>query len=184
MKKNLLIVATLILVSAVVVKANVVLPDVIAEAMVLQRNQPVPIWGQADPGEVVVVKFAGQSKKVTAGADGKWLVKLDSLKANATPATMTISGKNTIELKNILVGEVWLLAGQSNMQRLLSETANGEAAIAAADQTPALSDTSRAKPAQSASSRPLATVAVSRWWIKETNGIGTSPSFAASKISP
>src|SRR5882762_2138477 len=133
MKKNLLIVATLVLVSAVVVKANVVLPDVIAEAMVLQRNQPVPIWGQADAGEVVTVKFAGQSKKVTAGADGKWLVKLDSLKANATPATMTISGRNSIELKNILVGEVWLLSGQSNMQRLLSETANGEGAIAAAD---------------------------------------------------
>ena len=114
-------------------KANVVLPDVIGDTMVLQRNQPVPIWGQADPGEVVTIKFAGQSKKVTAGADGKWLVKLNSLHANATPATMTISGKNTIELKNILVGEVWLLSGQSNIQRLLSETANGEAAIAAAD---------------------------------------------------
>src|SRR5882762_10183126 len=133
MKKNLLIVATLVLVSAVVVKANVVLPDVISDAMVLQRNHPVPIWGQADPGEIVTVKFAGQSKKVSAGADGKWLVKLDSLHANATPATMTISGKNTIELKDILVGEVWLVSGQSNMQRLLSETANGEAAIAAAD---------------------------------------------------
>jgi len=133
MKKNLLIAVTLVLFSAVVGKANVVLPDVIADAMVLQRNQSVPIWGQADPGEVVAVKFAGQSKKVTTGADGRWLVKLDSLKANATPATMTISGKNTIELKNILVGEVWLLSGQSNMQRLLSETANGEAAIAAAD---------------------------------------------------
>ena len=133
MKKNLLIAATLVLASAVVVKANVVLPDVIADSMVLQRNQSVPIWGQADPGEAVMVRFAGQSKKVTAGADGRWLVKLDSLKANAIPATMTISGSNTIELKNILVGEVWLMAGQSNMQRLLSETANGEAAIAGAD---------------------------------------------------
>ena len=114
-------------------KANVVLPDVIGDTMVLQRNQPAPIWGQADPGEVITVKFAGQSKKVTAGADGRWLVKLDSLHANTTPATMTISGRNTIELKNILVGEVWLLSGQSNMQRLLSETANGEGAIAAAD---------------------------------------------------
>src|SRR5437879_6706523 len=114
-------------------KANVVLPDVIGDTMVLQRNQPAPIWGQADPGEVITVKFAGQSKKVTAGADGRWLVKLDSLHANTTPATMTISGRNTIELKNILVGEVWLLSGKSNMQRLLSETANGEGAIAAAD---------------------------------------------------
>jgi sialate O-acetylesterase len=81
----------------------------------------------------VTVRFAGQSKQTTASADGKWLVKLDPVAANANPATMIISGKNTIELTNILVGEVWLVAGQSNMQRLLSETANGEAAIAAAD---------------------------------------------------
>ena len=80
MKKNLLIAATLVLLSAVVVKAKVVLPDVIADSMVLQRNQSVPIWGQANPGEAVMVRFAGQSKKVTAGADGRWLVKLDSLK--------------------------------------------------------------------------------------------------------
>src|SRR5256885_1618418 len=133
MKTNLLIVAILVLASAVGVKANVILPDVIADSMVLQQNQSVPIWGQADPGEAVMVRFAGQSKKVTAGADGRWLVKLDPLKANAIPATMTISGRNTIELKNILVGEVWLLAGQSNMQRLLSETANGDAATAAAN---------------------------------------------------
>ena len=133
MKKNLLIAAILVLLSAVVIKANVVLPDVISDGMVLQCNRPVPIWGQADPGEVVTVKFAGQSKKVIAGADGKWLVRLDSLKANATPATMVISGKNTIELKDVLVGEVWLMSGQSNMQRLLSETADGAAAIAAAN---------------------------------------------------
>src|SRR6185295_255916 len=57
----------------------------------------------------------------------------NSLHANATPSMLTIQGKNKIELKNILVGEVWLVAGQSNMQRLLSETANGEAAMAAAD---------------------------------------------------
>jgi sialate O-acetylesterase len=115
------------------VRANVSLPDVISDRMVLQQKQRVPIWGTADPGEAVTVRFAGQSKKTTASADGKWLLKLDPLSANATPATMTISGKNTIEVTNILVGEVWLVAGQSNMQRLLSETANGDAAIAAAD---------------------------------------------------
>ncbi len=113
--------------------ANISLPDVVSGGMVLQQRQRVPIWGQADPGEVVTVRFAGQSKKVTAAVDGKWLVRLDPMDANATPATMIISGKNTIELKNILVGEVWLVAGQSNMERILSDTANGEAAIAAAD---------------------------------------------------
>jgi sialate O-acetylesterase len=118
---------------AACVRANVSLPDVISDGMVLQQNQKIPIWGTADPGEAVTVRFAAQSKSTTASSDGEWLIKLDPLKANATPATITISGRNTIELKNVLVGEVWLVAGQSNMQRLLSETANGDTAIAAAD---------------------------------------------------
>src|SRR5713226_706011 len=125
------IIAALIL--PVAARANISLPDVISGGMVLQQRQRVPIWGKADPGEVVTVRFDGQSKKVTAAADGKWFVRLDPMGANATPSTMFIAGKNTIELKDILVGEVWLVAGQSNMQRLLSETANGEAAIAAAN---------------------------------------------------
>jgi sialate O-acetylesterase len=130
--KRLCTVFVLLLI-ATAARANVSLPDVISEGMVLQQKQNVPIWGNADPGETVTVNFAGQSKSATASADGKWIVKLDPMRANATAATMTITGKNTIELKNILVGEVWLVAGQSNMQRLLSETADGEAAIAAAD---------------------------------------------------
>src|SRR6266542_3349038 len=125
------IIAALIL--PVGVRANISLPDVISDGMVLQQRQRVPIWGKADAGEVVTVRFAGQSKKTTAAMDGTWRVRLDPMRANTTPSTMSISGKNTIELKNILVGEVWLVAGQSNMQRLLSETANGDAAIAAAN---------------------------------------------------
>ena len=128
-----LITLAILLLTATGVRANVALPDLISAGMVLQQKQHVPIWGTADPGEPVTVRFAGQSKKTTASPDGKWLVKLDPMSASATPATMTILGKNTIELANILVGEVWLVAGQSNMQRLLSETANGDAAIAAAD---------------------------------------------------
>ncbi|HXD29712.1 MAG TPA: sialate O-acetylesterase [Pyrinomonadaceae bacterium] len=131
---KLLIATILVLFASALVQANVVLPDVISTAMVLQRDRPVPIWGRAEPGEVVTVRFAGQLKKTVAGSDGKWLLRLDSLRANATPAAMTISGKNTIELKDILVGEVWLVSGQSNMQRLLRETTNGEAATAAANQ--------------------------------------------------
>jgi sialate O-acetylesterase len=122
-----------VLACAAIAHANVSLPDVISDGMVLQQNQKVPIWGKADPGESVTVRFAAQSKTTTADGDGEWLIKLDPMRANATPATLTISGRNTIEVKNILVGEVWLVSGQSNMQRLLSETADGEAAIAAAD---------------------------------------------------
>jgi sialate O-acetylesterase len=121
------------LICIVPARANVTLADVISDGMVLQQNQRVPIWGKADAGETVTVKFAGQSRTATASANGQWLIKLDPIRANATPAAMIISGRNTIELRNILVGEVWLVAGQSNMQRLLSETANGEAAIASAN---------------------------------------------------
>ena len=101
--------------------------------MVLQREQRVRIWGKADPGESVTVSFDKQSKSTVADNDGKWSVRLNPLRAKATPSTLTIQGKNKIEFTDILVGEVWLVAGQSNMQRLLSETANGEAAIAAAN---------------------------------------------------
>jgi len=116
-----------------VVRADVKLPDVLSSGMVLQRERVVPIWGTADAGEVVTVRFGGQTKKATADQQGKWLIKLDPLKANAKPSTLIIEANNKIELTDILVGEVWLVAGQSNMQRLLSETANGDAAIAAAN---------------------------------------------------
>jgi sialate O-acetylesterase len=133
MKTRLLFATTLLLFSAATGQANIVLPDVIGEAMVIQRDRPILIWGRADPGEAVYVSFAGRSQQTIAGGDGKWAVRLHALPASASPATMRISGKNTIELKNILIGEVWLVTGQSNMQRLLSETANGEAAIASAN---------------------------------------------------
>jgi len=115
------------------VYANVTLPDVISSSMVFQRDQRIPIWGKADPGESVTVTFNRQSKTAVADKDGKWSVRLNSLHANATPSTLTVQGENKIELTDILVGEVWLVAGQSNMQRLLSETADGDAAIAAAN---------------------------------------------------
>jgi len=72
--------------TASTVRANVSLPDVISESMVLQQKQKVPIWGKADPGESITVRFAGQTKKTIASADGNWIVKLDPLVANATPA--------------------------------------------------------------------------------------------------
>src|SRR5215813_5867156 len=133
MFQKLLTVSLFLIVSAVAASANVSLPDVISDSMVLQRDRPVPIWGTADPGEQVSITFGGQTKATVASADGRWLVRFNAMRANPTPALMTILGHNRIELKDILVGEVWLVAGQSNMQLLLSETANGEAAIDAAN---------------------------------------------------
>ena len=95
---------------------QVKLPKVIANNMVLQRNQPVYIWGWAKPNEAVSVSFKGQQKSTTANAEGYWKVMLSSLLASNEPAEMVIKASNTIILKNILVGEVWLVSGQSNME--------------------------------------------------------------------
>src|SRR5690349_18604628 len=97
-----LFVLVIVLLLASVARANVTLPDVISSGMVLQRDQAVPIWGKADPGEAVTVRFNGQVKATTAGADGRWLIRLQRLKATATPAVLIVEGKNKIELQDIL----------------------------------------------------------------------------------
>jgi len=91
-----------------------------SDHMVLQSGMPVPIWGSADPGEKVTVTFLKQKKSVIAGTDGKWMVRLSKLKAGG-PFEMTISGKNSITVKDVLVGEVWLGSGQSNMAFTVSK---------------------------------------------------------------
>jgi len=115
------------------VSAEVKLPNVIGNDMVLQRDLPVPIWGWADKGEEVTVTFAGQSKTAKPGKNGKWMVKLSALKANSKPATLTIKGSNEIKLENILVGEVWICSGQSNMEWSIRSSMNAKEEIAASD---------------------------------------------------
>jgi sialate O-acetylesterase len=95
--------------------ADVKLPAVFTDHMVLQRDQPVPVWGWADPNEQVIVTFRDQTKTTTAGADGKWSVKLDNL-GLGEPGTLTVKGKNEVTRTDVLVGEVWVCSGQSNMQ--------------------------------------------------------------------
>jgi sialate O-acetylesterase len=90
--------------------------------MVLQRDMPVPVWGTADPGETVKVTFNGQTQSATAGPDGQWIVRLSKLKAGG-PFEMQIDGVNSIVLHDVLVGEVWLAAGQSNMVFTVSKKA-------------------------------------------------------------
>lgn len=86
--------------------------------MVLQRGKPVPVWGRAKPGETVTVEFAGQKKSGVADSQGKWQVLLDSMEAQDKPQILTATGSegaHRIELTNVLVGDVWLCGGQSNM---------------------------------------------------------------------
>lgn len=130
---KILFIPVVFVVFAIAAFCDVRLPDVIASSMVLQQGHTVPIWGTADPGETVTVSFGKQKKTAVADANGKWRVDLGPMSSNATPQAMIITGKNKFELSDILVGEVWLVAGQSNMQRLLRETANGDAVQAAAN---------------------------------------------------
>ena len=127
------LVALICAVAASTAVAEVKLPDIIASSMVLQQKQSIPVWGTADVGESVTITFAGKKKTVVAGADGKWRVDIGKFDASAEPRSMTIKGKNTIVLNDILVGEVWLVSGQSNMQWRVDQSAGGEAAIAAAN---------------------------------------------------
>lgn len=108
----------LALLLAAAAQAEVKLPAVISDHMVLQRDKPAPIWGTAAPGEEVTVAIAGQTKSAKADDQGKWLVKLDPLKVGEG-LTLTVKGANTIEVKDVLVGEVWLGSGQSNMAGLV-----------------------------------------------------------------
>jgi hypothetical protein len=96
--------------------------------MILQREMEVPVWGWSKPGTTVTVEFAGQKKTATAGKDGKWLLKLKPLKASDQPAEMVITdsdGKKVVQ-KNVLVGEVWMASGQSNMQWLAGKCDVGQ----------------------------------------------------------
>jgi len=118
--------------------AELKLPSVIGPNMVLQTDQPVPIWGweQVDAsGADITVTFAGQSKTAKTDANGKWMIKLDAMKPSATGRTLTVQssiGKGKLELANVLVGEVWICSGQSNMGWTVKGSNNAAAEIAAA----------------------------------------------------
>jgi sialate O-acetylesterase len=98
-------------------RADLKLAAIFGDNMVLQQEMVVPIWGWASSNADVTVKFAGQTKTTRAGADGKWLVKLGKLKASAEPQMLVVESGETKTFTNILVGEVWLASGQSNMEK-------------------------------------------------------------------
>ena len=106
--------------------AVIELPSVISSNMVLQRDLPVPIWGWGEPGEKVSVSFAGQNKNTTTSEKGEWMVKLDKLSASFIPSTLVVKGTNEIKLQNILVGEVWICSGQSNMEWSVKQSLNAQ----------------------------------------------------------
>jgi sialate O-acetylesterase len=118
--------------AAGVSRGDVALATVFGDNMVLQRGRPVSVWGNAAPGEKVTVAYAGHEAAATAGADGKWLALLPALPPSAS-GELVVKGDNTLRLRNVAVGDVWICAGQSNMRWTVGESMNAEAEIAAAN---------------------------------------------------
>lgn len=123
--------AAALLIGSAGARAEVKPSNLFSDNMVLQRGREVPVWGTANDGEEVTVEINGQKAKATA-KEGKWMLRLAPLTAGG-PTTLTISsGSKRIDLKNVLIGEVWICSGQSNMQWPLEKTTNAEEAISAA----------------------------------------------------
>ncbi len=117
---------------ALTAQAAVTPHPLFTDGAVLQRGQPVPIFGTADPGEAVEVEFAGQNVATKAGEDGRWIAKLEPLEASSEPRDLVLRGTNTVTVKNVVVGDVWVLSGQSNMASPMS---SGSAASALPEAT-------------------------------------------------
>lgn len=127
------ILLTLIAVSLYgIVVAQLRVPNIFGDSMVLQRERPIPVWGWAAKGENVTVRFHQQTKTAVAGANGHWRVNLDAEQAGG-PYQLVIKGNTQVIYNDVLVGDVWICSGQSNMEWTVALTNNSEAEIAAAN---------------------------------------------------
>jgi len=113
-------------------QAEVALSGMFGDHMMLQRGLELPIWGTAAPGEQVTVSACGQSKSATADADGKWRLRLDPI-TMTEPFSITVAGSNEIMLQNVVMGDVWICSGQSNMVWTVANSVNGAEEVAAAN---------------------------------------------------
>lgn len=118
-----------VLALAVTARADVVMPSVFGDHMVLQQEKSLPVWGKASPGERVMVRIAGREATTIANADGRWRVEFEPLAPTAEPIDIRIVGNNEIVLRDVLVGDVWLCSGQSNMEWTLAQSLEPEQAI-------------------------------------------------------
>jgi Domain of unknown function (DUF303). len=128
MKRLLLLPIFFVCFLSYVARADVRLPALFSDNMVLQQGMDLPVWGWADEGEEVKVSFHGKTAKAKAKG-GKWTVKLGKFKAGG-PDVLVVEGKNRIEIKNVLVGEVWVCSGQSNMEMALNNVFEGKEEVA------------------------------------------------------
>jgi len=113
------------------VHADVRMPSVFGDHMVLQRDMKIPVWGWASPGEKVIVEFAGKTTPVTVDGNGAWSVRLAPMVAGG-PYEMVVRGKNTVRFSDVMVGEVWVCSGQSNMEMRLCHVDSAAVEVAGA----------------------------------------------------
>jgi len=147
--------------------SEVHLSEVFGEHMVLQRDRPLNVWGHATPGQTLTVELAGHQARTRVGADGRWRVRLAALPAGG-PHRLRVSGDQTVELDDVLIGDVWLLGGQSNMEFTLGGTDTGPQEVAS-PQDPQLR---QLRVPLRASVRPEAEIAPAPWVVAEPGRVG------------
>jgi sialate O-acetylesterase len=131
---GLLLLALTALLGSPVSAGELSLSDIFSDHAVLQRDRPVPVWGRAAPGAAVEVRFAGRSVRTIAGPDGRWRADLPAMQASFEPRILSVrSGGEAVEARDIVVGEVWFMAGQSNMEWRLVNSDDGRRTVAEAD---------------------------------------------------
>jgi sialate O-acetylesterase len=146
--------------------AQVVLSPIFTDNMVLQRNRPIPIWGNSNDNETVEIRFNKQIKIVKADENGKWMVKLNPEIAGG-PYQLIVEGKNTLQLNNILVGDVWICSGQSNMEWTVGQSQNAKEEISSAN-NPLIR---HVKIAKEINSLPQDTFATNSWQVCDSTTV-------------
>ena len=147
--------------------AEVRLSNVFGEHMVLQRDRPLQLWGQATPGQTLTVEFADRRASTRVGADGRWRVQWPALPAGG-PHRLRVVGDQTVELNDVLIGDVWLLGGQSNMEWPLAQTDTGPQEVAS-PQNPQLR---QLRVPLRASVKPEAEISPAPWVVAEAGRVG------------
>lgn len=137
MKKNIVgigfVVIAVLSFSSFELRADVRMPTIFGNHMVLQRDIKIPVWGWAESGEDVTVTLGDRSVKTKADANGNWRVDLEKASAKSEPQVLTVTGKNTLKFEDVLVGDVWICSGQSNMAMHVANCINSEAEVKSAD---------------------------------------------------
>ncbi|WP_158218430.1 sialate O-acetylesterase [Roseateles puraquae] len=167
MKNPLMFLAAALALASSAAHADVRLAEVFGEHMVLQRDRPLRLWGQATPGKTLAVALAGRRAQVKVGASGRWQVQFPPLPAGG-PHRLTVAGDGSVELQDVLIGDVWLLGGQSNMEWPLAPTDTGPQDIAS-PQNPQLR---QLRVPLRASLQPEAEIAPAPWVVAEPGRVG------------